>query len=60
MWYAVWVRTGQEEKVPQMCKKMLLEQCFLPRYERARKQYGKWIKVEKPLFPGCLFLSVIM
>lgn len=55
MWYAVWVRTGQEEKVLQMCSEMLPEQCFLPRYERARKQNGKWIKLKEPLFPGYLF-----
>lgn len=55
MWYAVWVRTGQEEKVLQMCGKMLSEQCFLPRYEQARKKNGIWIKTEEPLFPGYLF-----
>ena len=57
MWYAVWVRTGQEEKVLRMCRKMLPEQCFLPRYERARKQDSRWTRVEKPLFPGYLFFD---
>lgn len=55
MWYAVWVRTGQEEKVLRMCKEILHEQCFLPKYECARKQDGRWIKREEPLFPGYLF-----
>lgn len=55
MWYAVWVKTGQEQRMLRICRKMLPEQCFLPRYERGRKQDGKWIKVEKPLFPGYLF-----
>lgn len=40
MWYAVWVKTGQEEKILQMCSTMLSEQCFLPRYELKRKMDG--------------------
>lgn len=55
MWYAVWVRTGQEERVLQMCRSMLPEQCFLPKYELERKKDGQWVKMEKPLFPGYLF-----
>ena len=69
MWYAVWVRTGQEEKVLALCKEMLrdresdtgggkpevYEQCFLPRYERARKLDGKWVRRKEVLFPGYLF-----
>lgn len=69
MWYAVWVRTGQEEKVLALCKKMLrdreegtveggskaYEQCFLPRYERVRKLDGKWVRRKEVLFPGYLF-----
>lgn len=57
MWYAVWVRTGQEERVLQMCRTMLSEQCFLPKYELKRKKDGQWVKVEKPLFPGYLFFA---
>lgn len=57
MWYVVWVRTGQEEKVLQMCRKVLQDHCFLPRYERARKQDGRWIEVERLLFPGYIFFD---
>ena len=41
----------------QMCQKTLQDHCFLPRYERARKQDGKWVNVEKPLFPGYVFFD---
>lgn len=64
MWYAVWVRTGQEEKVLALCEKVLsdederekpYEQCFLPKYERSRKLKGQWIRRKEVLFPGYLF-----
>lgn len=57
MWYAVWVRTGREEKVLQICWKVLQDHCFLPRYERVRRRDGRWIKVERPLFPGYIFFD---
>lgn len=87
MWYAVWVRTGQEEKVLALCERMIqddagfigegesqagelkacktgeskaYEQCFLPKYERARKVEGQWVRQKEVLFPGYLFLSVKM
>lgn len=60
MWYAVWVCTGQEEKVRKLCCEKLtdskaFEGCFLPRYEIEKKEKGKWIKREEILFPGYLF-----
>lgn len=60
MWYAVWVRTGQEEKIMSLCNskimdKEVFESCFLPKYERARKVEGKWTKRKEILFPGYLF-----
>lgn len=59
MWYAVWVRTGQEEKIMSLCNSKIgrevLESCFLPKYEKARKVEGKWTKREEILFPGYLF-----
>lgn len=61
MWYAVWVRTGCEDKLLKLCRKHLcdpqiIEDCFIPRYERAWKENGKWGKKEEILFPGYLFL----
>lgn len=60
MWYAVWVRTGQEEKVMSLCSskitdKEVFEDCFLPKYEKARKVQGEWMKRKEILFPGYLF-----
>lgn len=79
MWYAVWVRTGQEEKVLALCEKMIqkrkgvideaipgegvsgergkriYEECFFPKYERARKLNGQWGRRREALFPGYLF-----
>lgn len=64
MWYAIWVRTGQEEKVLSLCEKIIRDreeeakayrQCFLPKYERAKKVEGRWIKQKELLFPGYLF-----
>ena len=60
MWYVVWTRTGQEEKVLQVCRKKItdqeaFEECFLPKYEKAWKENGKWGKKEAVLFPGYLF-----
>lgn len=60
MWYAVWVRTGQEEKIMSLCNSKMtdtdvFENCFLPKYERAWKAEGKWTKRKEILFPGYLF-----
>lgn len=59
-WYVVWVRTGQEEAILQMCEKMIGEsgayqEIFLPKYEKAWKKKEKWEKKEEILFPGYLF-----
>ena len=64
MWYAVWVRTGQEEKILELCNRMMqddgkefkaYEQCFFPQYERARKLDGRWVTRKEALFSGYLF-----
>ncbi len=60
MWYAVWVRTGQEQKVLDLCVEKIedreaFEECFLPKYEKPRKVNGQWVKREEILFPGYLF-----
>lgn len=59
-WYAVQVRTGREEVVKELCRRMigqeLLEAVFIPRYERMRRYEGQWHREQRPLFPGYLFL----
>ena len=43
MWYAVWVRSGQEDRVTELCKTFrhyhpdAYEECFIPTYEKYRK-----------------------
>lgn len=58
-WYAVQVTTGKEENTAYMCRQMLpqtlLEECFIPYYERMRRYEGAWHREERPMFPGYLF-----
>lgn len=63
MWYAVWVQTGKEEQVRNICHKdladkQIFEDCFIPKYERPWKKNGVWIKKQEVLFPGYLFFIV--
>lgn len=60
VWYVVWTRTGREEEVQRLCRKKIkdkeaFEECFVPKYEKAWKENGKWGKRETILFPGYLF-----
>ncbi len=67
MWYVVWTRTGQEERLLRLCRQRLqrgktaeeersaFESCFVPKYERAWRTKGCWEKREEILFPGYLF-----
>ena len=47
MWYAVWVRSGQEDRVLELCKTFrhyhpdAYEECFIPTYEKYRKVKGQ-------------------
>lgn len=59
-WYAVWVQTGREEQIRDICyrrlaDKQVYEDCFLPKYEKPWKENGIWIKKQEVLFPGYLF-----
>ena len=60
MWYAVQVRTGEEEKTKLLCNKMIskkiLEECFIPYYEKKKKYNGKWHITNEILFPGYIFM----
>lgn len=60
MWYAVWVQTGREEHIRDICHrkladKQVYEDCFVPKYEKPWKENGVWIKKQEVLFPGYLF-----
>ena len=60
MWYAVQVKTGEEEKTKLLCNKMIseeiLEECFIPYYENKKKYMGKWHIINEILFPGYIFM----
>jgi transcriptional antiterminator NusG len=60
MWYAVWVKTGYEEKVDNMCRKLLpkeyYEDCFIPKVETKKKYQGSWHSQQMVMFPGYIFI----
>lgn len=60
MWYAVQVKTGEEEKTKLICKKMIsgdiLNECFIPYYEKTKKYRGSWHNSVEILFPGYVFM----
>ena len=61
MWYAVWVRSGQEDRVLELCKTFrhyhpdAYEECFIQTYEKYRKVKGQPTKQLAHLLPGYLF-----
>lgn len=60
MWYAVQVGTGEEEKTKLLCNRMIsneiLEECFIPYYEKKIKYMGSWNISTEILFPGYIFM----
>lgn len=60
MWYAVWVKTGEEEKVKMMCQMLelnVMEDCVIPRYQCMKRYGGAWHKEQELLYPGYLFVK---
>lgn len=67
-WYAVQVSSGQERKLARMIEvacaeapeggagegRLLLDECFAPRYRAQKKMRGEWRGVERALMPGYL------
>ena len=60
MWYAVWVATGCEDKVVEMCRKLVPREyyvdCFIPKVERKKKYHGSWHIQQMVMFPGYIFI----
>jgi transcriptional antiterminator NusG len=60
MWYAVQVRTGEEEKVKHFCNKLIsnevMKECFIPHYENKMRYLGSWHISTEVLFPGYIFM----
>lgn len=57
-WYAIQVMRGREERVADLVGRTvpreLAEECFYPRYVTETKVRGRWVSVERPMFPGYL------
>lgn len=57
-WYVVQVFKGREEfmagLITRVAPASVLEECFYPRFATEIKVRGRWVPVEKPLFPGYL------
>jgi len=61
MWYALQVKSGQEEELCQIIqekKLMDIEDCFVLKRERIKKFGGAFHKIEELLFPNYIFLVV--
>lgn len=60
MWYVIQVKTGTEESIKKQCEGIIgegiLDNCFLPYYEKKRKYGGNWHVKKELLFPGYVFL----
>lgn len=58
MWYVVQVITGREqrtaERISQVIPREIMHECFFPQYTTEIKVKGRWVAVDKPLFPGYL------
>ena len=61
MYYVVQVQTSKEERMIEEIKKHLssdiLDDAFYPLFVQRKKIKGEWIDVEKPAFPGYIFIE---
>lgn len=61
MYYVIQVQSSKEEKIIEEIKKHLsndiLDDVFSPKFTQRKKIKGKWIDVEKPAFPGYIFIE---
>ena len=59
-WYVVQVMTGNEEKIRDMCYRLIsreiLIECFIPKVKRMKKIRGSFHEVEEILFKGYVFM----
>lgn len=60
-WYAIHVPEGREDAVASKCRQLLgsdlVEDCFVPKYERYMKREGAWRIVVHPMFSEYVFVS---
>ena len=61
MYYVVQVQSSKEDKIIEEIKKHLPEDilidAFSPRFLQRKNIKGKWVDVEKPAFPGYIFIE---
>ena len=61
MYYVIQVQTSKEDKMIEEIKKHLsnyiLTDVFTPLYVQRKKIKGEWVDVEKPAFPGYIFIE---
>ena len=54
-WFAVWTRSQCEAKVEELLRRKQFE-LFLPRVRAPSRRRDRYVVLERPLFPGYLFL----
>ncbi len=61
MWYVIYVNSGQEENVINICNRVVSKETynrlFIPRYICSRKYEGSWHDEALILFPGYVFVD---
>lgn len=59
-WYVIQVKTGNEEKIKDICQRLIskdiLQECFIPKTKRVRKIRGIFYEREEILFKGYVFM----
>ena len=59
-WYVIQVKTGNEEKIKDICQRLIpreiLIECFIPKTKRVRKIRGFFHEREEILFKGYVFM----
>ena len=59
-WYVIQVKTGNEEKIKDICERLIpreiLIECFIPKTKRVRKIRGFFHEREEILFKGYVFM----
>lgn len=59
-WYVIQVKTGNEEKIKDICQRLIpkeiLSECFIPKTKKVRKIRGFFHEREEILFKGYVFM----
>jgi transcription antitermination factor NusG len=58
-WYAVYTRSRHEKRIQEQCEQRSIE-AFLPLYETIHRWKDRRMKVHLPLFPGYIFVRILL